>query len=442
MLPSGGSVARLPSRTNLLPNTQTRAEITTLSGTFVAQQRIRVTSGARINSLTYSTGLHTGAQNTWVGVWLNYATASTLPPAVGDNVVVDTLNTTIALLSVDNFGTGNAHLKDFICTNSIELNDRSNAAGSTTGGSGFIDGCQLSGTYLFSNQGAYCWSCRITTAARVRSGNWKIDGCSVQGNLYCFPSCSVSLDDFGNTFDGGTFIVGGTSASNRVGPASARVAGFVEFCNGIAASAISVSSGAVLQTGQTMWSGTIAGAAYTRGIQVDVGGSFYSSVGFGAGLTINATTQLTVAEEAFTFAQAPIANWELNCFVLLVPGNVQNARVFKTAQSTNIALTNLFSSTPMGGLSLLLMSLACTTADAAETGAPVLTVNWTDDSGQLQTETITCPLTVAGSARKVVAMQISHGNNTNPQYSVTGITSIGNARFSLEIESRRMVYAS
>lgn len=427
------------------PATRVRGELTTLAGTFVAGQRIRVTSGTRAGSLSYSTGLHSGASNTYVGPWLRYVDGSTTAPSVGDNVVVDTLNTTIAQVSVNVYGAGNAHVKDFICTNSIELNDNNGAAGgSTTGGSGFVDGCQLASAYLFSNAGAYLWSCRITTFGRIRSGNWKIDGSAVQGILYVFPYSSCALDDLGNVFDGGTFVLGGTSTSNQLGPASCRVSGAVEFCNGIAASAIRVSTGSQFQAATTIWSGSAAGAAYTTGIQVDAGALYTTAVGFGTSLSITCTNAFNIAGELIPlFSQGPIYNWQMQCGAIAsgVIGPVQNAQLNLQTQVANIGATNLFPAFPAGGMYLLLMSLSCLNFDAAEIGAPLVTVSWSDDSGVTQTETLTIPLTVRGSARKVQAMQINHAGNTNATYTVTGIVTIGAANYNLEIECRRMVFS-
>lgn len=419
------------------PATQVSNELVTAAGAFVNRQRIRVTNGVRIGSLTYSTGLNGSALDTFVGTWLNYVTNSNAPPAVGDSVVTETWATTLAYCTIAVRGTGNVSVRDMTLTQLCALDDYTTVGGHTTGGGGFIFGCDLSSTFLVSNTGAYVWSCRIPVGAAtsIKSGQWKVDGTAVQGKLYVYTAASCSFDDSGNFIDGGNFIVGGTSTSNHVGNSTCRIAGNVQFCNGTATSAVSVSQGATLQNGAAfLWSR--AGATpYLVAFEADVCSSIVTStVWTGANCSIAATNGFQVAGQLYAFADAPISAPQYGAYVLSFLGGIANGSARLTAQAANLGATALVPAAPPGDW-IVEGYLDVNTAGTA--GALTLNAIFTDDSGVARTVPVCSIASIAGVNGLGGVISVQTRNGSAIQYSVTGIVTPGALQYSLRVTARK-----
>lgn len=421
------------------PATQTSAQIATASGTFVAGKRVRVTSGAAIGAVAYCTGLNGDAQHAFISEWLTYTTGAHTAPAPGDTVVVDTLLTTVHNVVITNAGRGNPVLRDLIVTGAVIFNDDTHVSLNTTGGALFVDQCDLTSASFTGNSGGYLWSSRLLTSCAIKAGAWKVDGCSIQCPLYCFPTADVSLDDQGNVFDGGSLIVGGTSSSNRLGPSGCRISGNTQFVNGIASAAISVSQLASATSGAILWSRSASpGSPYTLGISIDPGGSFTSSIGFTPStLSINCTNAYNVAGEVHaSFADAPIFNTQSGAIVTFTgPGlAVLNGSRYLTAQSANVALTDLVTN-PRKGSYIVDGYVAVVTAGSV--GALTLNASFFDDSGVLRTIPVCAlaALTAAAGNGGVISIE-TNGSGQAIQFSVTGIVTAGGLVYTARINCR------
>ncbi len=423
-------------------STRTSAEITTLSGTFVAGKRIRVVSGPATGAIAFSTGLHANAQNTYVSGWLRYVDGSRTGPGVGDQVVIDTITSTLSQYVVNNYGTSNPVLQDCSVPSGgvIVGNDYTSIGGSTTGGALYVYGCDLTSCYLLSNSGANIWSSRITTSTRIKEGNWKIDGSSIRGILYSYPNANISLDDFGNVFDSGRLVVGGTSSSNNLGPSSCRIAGATEFCNGVSGPAILVSQGSDVQQGLPLWSRSSPGTSYDVGIQVDPDSAFLSSIGFLANTLACVNAYNVCGALHQSFSDAPIIYSQYGASVQ-VAGSVNppaNASKYlqPPAGSGNDGPHDLFSSPPRKGSYLVDVNVVVAVADPAASGVVIVSVTFRDDSNVSRTIAVVTTPSITGTSWTSNVMSIITNGLQPITYSISGIISPGSFQYFARLNCR------
>jgi hypothetical protein len=298
--------------------TNVRGEITTASGTFLAQRRIRVTSGTRTGNITYSTGLNGPATDTFVGPWLNFVTGDQTPPAPGDAVVIDTLGVTIKSLVITSSLPGYWVAQDIIVrhvssynnnfTNELELENNGN----------YLSGCEISNNGVFVNNGlitAYnglsLWSCRVLSGngTTIIQGNGvEFAGCSIQGLMALTGDASAIFGTFLNVVDGGSINLGLSGSRGSV-----LVTGTVEHQNGSGGTAWRLLRGSWIYVNARMW----GASAYTNGLVLDSGAWAYLAAATNVSFT--STNNYTLSGHVATYAQAPIAYPSVDCGIALNP---------------------------------------------------------------------------------------------------------------------------
>ncbi len=448
-------------------STNTRGQLTTGAGTFVSKERIRLTSGPSIGCIAYSTGLNANAQNTFCSGFYQPVTAASLAiaspvqtssaawPAINNTCVVDTLQVSINRVELNAGVFSNIILQDAKIT-SIQLGG-SNTSGSITAGGGNItlQGCifnSSNGRVANTCNGAIAVSCRVPSTGKsaLEGENWTTGGCVVQGRL---SIGSASMNSFGITIDGGNIELGidadfnhpgtcGSSHWNAWTSSPVAIYGACEVENGpgVIGAAVNVYDSGILRVDDSnsyFWG---ASAAYAIGFRVTSGGWIYISPNaatLNSVLSIPSTVNLEVAALSFAYSNSPTVFSNENCGITWLGGfavkaNVTDGNVYLTAQSANIAATNLLA-IPCKGAHQFSAYVSVTTADAAAVGTPVVNAIFTDDSGVARTIAIATgtALTVLGGGGGLAMIECN--GSTVIQYSITGVVTIGNARFSARI---------
>lgn len=455
--------------------TLTRGAFVTGAGNFVAQERIRMTSGTANGAVCYSTGLNGDAQHTfvsalsiptWAGITANGGHGSTLQPLPGDTCVVDTLVTSINKVTIDCIDFARVIWSDAKITSLTVNGSSSGTPFAGSGGPVLMAGCQMvstNGRWLNNCWGAILVSCRQVAAklTALIGNNWSVIDSVVQGQLN-IDGQTVSA---GLTLDGGTLFVGESSDPNHPGQSSisrlqvfnsytnlatGNQAGAIECENGVGGAnpfilhggAVVVCEGASLELAGTdayLW-----GASANYGFGVTVMHNAYVTIGnlvagtIAALFAIPSTVNLLVGNLQFAYSDNQISIPNCNCGIIASSYgagfniNATDAAVRLTLQTANIASTPLLGMTA-SGLFQVSAWVATTTADAAAVGTPTVNIIYTDDSGVAHTTAVaTAPSLVAANGAGGVAI-IENASPNNLAWSVTGITAIGAAKYSLRL---------
>jgi len=298
--------------------TPTRGEITTVSGTFAAGNRIRSTSGANVGAITYVTALNGGSTDAYVKTWFldSGATVNVVNIASGTTVVVDTLGVTIARVQIRLPGHPNGGpsgdnfvLRDAILPNGAEF--LNTVAGSD---SNYITGCLVGGVNVSRFAGStQLRNCRIIgagTTAFLGSIESVIMGCLVDG-ASLIAGIPIQM------FIGNCFANGGNALSGGAAGGGSEFAGSIDFAacewtNG-SGTAVSVAPDCYIKvSGQQYGFGT----SYAVGFALSGGANAVTDTE--AHLAIPATQQIVMAGNNVNYSQVPISYPNSNCsFVLL-----------------------------------------------------------------------------------------------------------------------------
>ncbi len=405
-----------------------RAQVVTAAGTFVNQLRIRAISGTHTGWFTFSNGLNGDAQHSFVQPWSDFASGNTFQsPAVGDNVVVDTLLTTLESLTVTQFAGVYVQPQDLICANIFLINN--NNTGVFGDGGPYVLNCEN----VLDTEGASEWSainganafgCRIKTTLELIGSAWEFNSTAVQANVSLIGPTSLRLRN-ANAIDAGVLASAGFVAGNGLKGGASQIVDVgsgVELENGQAGSvAFDIRTGSTMHIEQPFW-----GLAGTWG----TGFKFATASALDPGTvpTFPCTNGYVTPSGNFAFTDTPVL---VGAGVAITASgqSLTNDAKYLTAQVGNIASVSLFGGgNPRKGSYKVGGYVAVTTAGT--TGPLNLNVNFTDDSGVARTVVIaTLATLVLGGNGGVVEIET---NGTTPvTLSVTGIVAAGALRFSL-----------
>jgi hypothetical protein len=294
------------------PATNVRGEITTLAGAFVAQKRIRVTSGAQIASLAWSSGLNGSALDTFVGPWLNFNTNSQTPPLAASTVVVDTFAVTIANLNVTtsgNYGFWQCQDCALVRVSSLTLDTSS----FTSGAAGYLWGCSFTaaGTSFIQSIGGSIslYSCFLKNV--TLSGSIELRGNTFNGTVWFAGTCNISFP-VPNILDAASLSVG---QNNYGGFVSLRISGNMEHENGAGLTAYDMGSPSVIIIGASFMWGAASGGTYAIGYKLLSG----CWVGITAAATNSfpSTINYQITGHNIAYAGVPLGYPRANCGVML-----------------------------------------------------------------------------------------------------------------------------
>lgn len=427
---SSASVGTLTVVNTTAPTT--RGQVTGTTGSFVAQKRIRSTSGANIGAICFSTGQNASAQNHFVSHWVNFNTSSVVNVASGTTAVVDTLNTTLKMCKTTSSGNGYLQVQD------LAIVDVRNRVEDGYPNGSFFFGCELAGggNGVWENIGAaggnlFC--CRNTSATFLSSAAdiWYLEGFSVQSTLTIYGRGSECRAAYGVVVDGAT----GGNVDIARGLLRTQT-GDMEFCNGGAGTAILVEPGAVLNSvsGALLWGQS---TAFAIGINVSQGASL--NLFHATDVSFPATVNYQLGSETFSYGDAPIALPEIAACISVSADvtalSTSGATVTLAAAARgNLGATNVFAANPRKGLYRFQAYAAATVAGTAG----VLTVNaiFTDDSGVSRTVAVASLAAITGTGGAGGEIVIETNGSTQVQYSVTGVVTQGALQYSLRINCR------
>lgn len=460
-----------------IATTNQRGQLSTAAGTFLDGELIEITSGPGIGGAGYCTGLNGDAQHCFIGglsvptiagSLVNGGHGQDIKPLAGDTCVVTQLVTQITRLEIECTGFARVFVQygKFV---RVSINGSSLATPyAGIGGPVYISCSQqisTGGRWENNCGGAMLLQCRTppTGKTTLYGNGWCVIDHCVQGRLG-LNGMAVS---YGLTFDGGQLWVGVGDDYNHPGDSvpslwacfssytnlfSGGSSGCIEFCNGskITGRGIGGSCGILVCEGSqllnTDFNGYMWGATtslYDFGVTIAanakvVQGNVVPGV-FAQCWKIPSTQNLVLDNLYFDFSDNPIYLKNSACGFIAGNYNIANnynqtdAGFYKKLQSANIAPTP-FAQIKQPGLYRVMGYVAVTTADAAATGAPVLNVSWTDDSGVAQTKVVaTGPAltTLGGSGGEVV---IECGSTSAlATWSITGVGSVGAAKFNVRL---------
>lgn len=466
------SSAPITLHTVVLPSgsSSIRGELTTLSGTFVYQERIRITSGTAAGAVCYSTGLNGSAQDTFVSVLSTPTIASILlnsghgptstVPAPGDTCVVDTLTVSINRVIVTCGAFAQVFVQDAkIIGLHVDGYTRSIFAGS--GGNLYLSGCIQSsagGAWICDASGAFLLSCRTPSAdsTTLIGAGWCIVEHALQGRI----ALDGHLISYGITLDGGHIVVGQGTDFNHPGQsrpsmwqvntsfANGATGGGIEAENGASGSfttwpAVIVSPGSTLQVND--FNTYLWGASSAYGIGLEVFAHAYIVQGtvtdgrIAAIYKIPSVINIILANLQFAYSDNTIHLTNSDCglisFTDVNQGNNLNQAdngLRLTAQSGNQG-PFVFPGMTKAGLYDVWGYVATTTLDAAAVGNPILNVIFTDDSGVQRIVPVAASpsLTALGGNGGLVPIESAAGGAIS--WSVTGIGSAGSSKYSIRM---------
>lgn len=444
----------LSAVTQPLASTKTRGQLTTLSGTFVAGERVRLTSGTHVGAIAYSTGLNANAQDTFASLFVQPTFAAfhnPAPAASGDTCVIDTLTVIIRRLQVTAGVNSRIVVKDAQLIRAAVSGVAEGGVSADAGGNVLFSGCNAVSTAGFweCNTGGAClFGCRWTANTRtgLKGYGWLNWSSVVQGVL---AGTEGSIHSYGLTLDGGQVVLGSegdpngspnNSAFEFIANRSYVSAGAIEAENGGAHStyrgaAFYIGNGSKLTVGDftecELWG---ASAAYAIGFYVEAGAHIYSPGSLLATLAIPSTINFNVGGIDFAYSDNPIMISNANCGVMFIPASdtarsKTDANIYRTAQSGNQAAASFPNFIPQAGMYQVSGYVATTTADAGAAGAPILNVIFTDDSGVQRTVSVATPpsVTALGGAGGLVVIE---SNGAAIQWSVSGVVTPGTAQYS------------
>lgn len=461
-----------------IASTNQRGQFATAAGTFLDNELIEVTSGPGIGGVGYCDGLNGDAQHTFytglsvptiAGSLVNGGHGQDIKPLAGDTVVTTQLFTQIRILDIQ----CNGFARVFVQYAKVVF---LSIGGSTVnslylgiGGPVLLSCCQQIGTsgakWENTCGGAFLLQCRTIRGGKTTlyGTGWCLIGHAMQGTL----SLNGQALSYGLNVDGGQLKVGIGNDNNHPGESvfskwlcfgsytnlfSGGNSGCIEYTRGnlsagstiFNSAAVVVCEGSELQNADFtgfQWGATtalfdygiviMANAVVTQG---NISPGVIASV-----WKIPSTVNIVCDNLFFAFSDEPIALKNSRSGFFGGNYNVANnynetdAGFYLTAQSANVAPTN-FSQIKKQGMYKVFGYVAVTTADGAATGTPVLNVTWTDDSGVVQTKAVaTGPAltTLGGNGGEVI---IECGPSLAlATWSITGVGSIGAARFSVRM---------
>ena len=448
-----------------------RGQLTVSSGSFTNQERVRILTGSAAGAVAYSTGQNASAQNHYISVLsiptiagslANGGHGTTLIPVPGDTCCVDTLRTTITRINVKCTTFARVFIADGKFTRVSIGGDSIGTTFAGIGGPVYISGSYMTsagGRWENNCGGAFLMSCRTPSTGKTTlfGDGWCVIEHAIQGTL---GLCGHALS-YGLTIDGGRLIVAigddynhpGTSPPSKwqlfTSFTNGATGGGIEFENGIGGlsyynnAALVVCPGGVLECSDFntfLWGGT---AQFGVGLFMyhdawALQGNMSPGV-LSAIWKIPSLVNIVIANMEFAFSDEPIIVKNANSGLIAEGYNVANnynetdAGFYKKLQNANIGNTNFFQ-IRKAGLYRVMGYVATTTADAAATGTPVLNVTYTDDSGVSQTKVVATgsPLTTLGGNGGQVIIEVQ-GPATLASWSITGVGSAGNAKYSVRM---------
>lgn len=237
------------------PAANVRGQITTAAGAFVAKQRIRVVSGAAAGAMTICTGLNGPATSAFVtALWYNFLTSSVAAPAPGDQVVVDTLSTSITSINVRSQGGQSLATSGWFEVDDLILKGF-NSENFSTAEQPFVIGCDVGPAafvYDHDGNGVSFANCRIL-GGNFYGRNCRFGNCSFQSVAAFNALCNFAFV-LANTLDGGSITVGGSSVYG--GPSHLLITNNIEHQNGAGLTAYKLFPGARMTVNGLMWGGT------------------------------------------------------------------------------------------------------------------------------------------------------------------------------------------
>ncbi len=454
--------------------TSTRGQLATAAGTFVAQERIDITSGPAIGAVCYSTGLNGNAQTTFVGALsiptlaglvANGGHGATLIPVAGDTCVGVTLLVTIRRLTIECTGNARVFVKD-IKSLRIGIGGSSlNTLFAGIGGPVVIAGCQMistQGRWECNSGGAFMLACRTPAMGKTSllGAGWCLVEHAIQGTL----GLSGEATSYGLTIDGGRLYIGISDDYNHPSLAmptkwivftsltNSAAGGGIECENGIGGTNIFNNAAIVVTNDSELlvseFTSYLWGASGSFGYGINIMPTGYVLQGnlspgvLAAIYKIPSLVNLVIANLEFAFSDNPIEISNSSCGLIGASYNVGNnyndtdAGFYRTSQSANVGGT-AFSQIKRPGMYQVFGYVATTTLDAAAIGTPVLNVIYTDDSGVQQTKVVatgSALTTLGGNGGSVV---IECNGSALSSWSITGVTSAGAARFSVRMRVKK-----
>lgn len=463
-----------------------RGQLATASGTFIDGELIEITSGPGIGGAGYSTGLNGDAQHTFVGGFsvptiagslVNGGHGQDIKPLAGDTCVVTQLVTQVSRLEVECTGFARVFIQYGKFTRVSISGSSLNTAYAGIGGPVYLSCCQqvsIQGRWETNCGGAMLLQCRTppTGKTTLYGNGWCIIDHCVQGRL----ALNGMVISYGLTLDGGQIWVGIGDDFNHPGDSvpslwacfssytnlfSGGSSGCIEFCNGskitgrgiYGSAGISVLEGSELLNTDFngyMWGATTSLYDYGVSIMANakvVQGNIAPGV-FAQCWKIPSTQNIVCDNMFFDFSDNPI--YLKNSCSGFIGGNYNVANTYnltdsgfyKKLQNANVSPTAFFQ-IRQPGLYRVMGYVAVTTADAAATGTPVLNVSWTDDSGVAQTKAVatgTALTTLGGNGGEVI---IECGpSGALATWSITGVGSVGNAKFSVRMRVEKDCYGA
>jgi hypothetical protein len=462
-----------------------RGQLSTASGTFLDEELIEITSGPGIGGVGYCTGLNGDAQHCFIGGMsvptiagslVNGGHGQDIKPLAGDTCVVTQLVTQITRLEIECSGFARVFVQYGKFVRVSISGSTLSTAYAGIGGPVYISCSQqvsAGGRWENTCGGANLFQCRTPRGKKTSllgTGWCIIDHC-VQGIL----GLSGYAITYGLTIDGGQIRVGISDDYNHPAQSvnsrwllwssytnlfSGGSSGSIEFCRGNLTSGGGIGYGSAIlvcegsEINNVDFNGYLWGGStpFDYGIVVmanahAVQGNIAPGV-FAQCWKIPSTTNIVVDNLYFSFSDNPIQLGNGNSGLIGSNYNVDNnynltdSGFYKKLQNANVSPT-AFYQIRQSGMYKVRGYVAVTTADAAATGTPVLNVTWTDDSGVAQTKAVaTGPAltTLGGNGGEVI---IECGpNNALATWSITGVGSVGNAKFSVRMRVEKDCYGA
>jgi hypothetical protein len=425
----------------------TRSKITTLSGAFVYQKMIRMTSGSAVGCVTYSTGLNGGPTETFVGEFVvpeNDGFHTPHLPAPGDTCVIDDLK--IRFFQSEFYGSNGAVINvKFFKIQRFMASGSLNSRSADGGGNVVYGGCEMVSTTgrggIAVGGGALLIGCRVIPTGKTSlcGSGWLFYGTVVQGILNI---AGGDLRAYGLVIDAGHIAVGTTQEGvTDTNPSSLTINGSyngnggLEVENGpenvsLLGASLVISGGSTVFINGVAWG--LAGT-YAIGILMQAGAWLYvtkqSTVTALADiLKIPSTINIKMPGHSVSFTSLPFVLYDSNCGAVLGDASVNFGESYVTlaARAANIAPTNLIA-TPYPGRYAFEVYLAV--VSPATSGGPTVNVIFTDDSGISRTVAVATQ-SVAGG---IGGIAIIETNGAAIQYSVTGIVTPGPLNYGVKM---------
>ena len=313
----------------------TRGQLAVSSGTLVAGRKIRLTSGANLGAVAFSTGLNGDAQH-------SFTTGFVLPhydgfhnfyfASVGDKFVQEVPTVLLRRAEFDCGPNARIEINDAQIIRAIVNGVAESTPSGDAGGNvtfSCCDAISVAGDWQCNAGGANIFACRWTTATKtvLRGDGWLNWGSVVQGAM---GVANGSVDSYGLCIDGGQLVInvednfevkGNQGLARFNANQSYNSSGTIEIENGGAITAINLLTG-----GEFFNCGRAAGAAeiwgqstaYLVGINIQPGSWFYQTGALAdptqfANVNFPSTTNLIVAGTSFAFSTTPRPDPNHNC---------------------------------------------------------------------------------------------------------------------------------